>query len=190
VELADGKIEDALADKPGYDRKLYYSRDRLVEMRKQAAPYAKESNAYLSYRCVPVSLEKGEDAETACGISSARFQRDYGLALKGDYTAQKNVISCLEGNSCDGVVKINEPLTCVWRIVSLASGDKRSNDDWFNKEAYQHDCVKKRTPTEIAVIRAQAEALLERIYHKPLPRDFNPKPSNPPYRSSPTLSQT
>lgn len=72
---------------------------------------------------------------------------------------------------CEGVVKTNELLMCSWQMVSLANGDKRIEK--YDVEDYQSDCVgKTHIVTEMAVIRAQAGAIFERIYQKSLPSGF------------------
>jgi hypothetical protein len=170
-EEAQNEIRDALEAMPGYERLPKDQQHKIWTqlLRKQAAPYAHESDRYMSLGCVPAI--KTNDEKTACEFSRAQFQISYGLALRGDYESQQYIALCLRSpKPCDGVVTENKALSCAWQMVSLASGDKRITQ--MDIKSYQFECVTNRTPTEAAVIRAQAEALFVRTYHKSLPRGF------------------
>ena len=175
MDVARNEIRDALEARSSSSdfRQLPQDQRRKIVAQlysKQAAPYAHESNRYMSGLCLPMP-KTNDDAETECEIIKAQFQRNYGLALKGDYEAQREVAFCLGSTRlCDGIVIENIALGCAWQIVSLASGDKRVIHSDIVE--YESRCVRNRTPAETAVSRAQAEALFERIFHRPLPSGF------------------
>jgi hypothetical protein len=170
IEPARSQILDALGEleeTPAYKSKSWQQRrqDRLAVLRKAAGPDADASEPYLRMGC------SGDEAGT-CEMNMAAFQKDYVLALRGDYLAQQNVAACLQSPSkysCPGVVE-NTQMSCVWQIVMLASGDSRvSRSDIVG---YQRGCAAGRTSTEAAVNHAQADALFQRIYRRPLPQGF------------------
>jgi hypothetical protein len=171
MDAAKNEIEDALESTPGYKQLPKDQQLKILTqlLRKQAASYAHESNRYLSGRCAPTI--KGDDAETTCEFTRAEFQRNYGLALRGDYQAQQDIAFCLGSSKlCDGVVTENKALGCAWQMVSLASDDKRITQ--LDKMEFQDKCERNRTSTEMAIIRGQAEALFARTYQKSLPTGF------------------
>lgn len=89
-------------------------------------------------------------------------------AFAGDYQSQRNVSYCLaEQSACDGAMTYNRPLGCAWRIVILLSGSARvdATDTGF----FDAWCRRALSVDERAVSMAQAGALYQRIYRKPLP---------------------
>lgn len=63
-----------------------------------------------------------------CEVNRAQMsRRDWPLAWRGDYQAQRNVAFCLT-NGCDGAVQINKTAGCAWRVVILSAAHDTAGD--------------------------------------------------------------
>ena len=170
VQRANNELDDALDEKSSAKIGPPAQRlaDLLAEMRKQAAPYENETkNLWSGISCNEAKTGglSTLDPATECEVGKAQFQREFGLALKGDYQAQRNTIDQLKHPPLG--VKKNDTLSCVWQLVSVASGDKRVSRDDISD--YQNDCFNGRNRQTVDDIRTQAAPLFERIYHRALP---------------------
>jgi hypothetical protein len=98
-----------------------------------------------------VAMCLGASDEAWCKANQEQFRREFPLALKGKYAAQRNVAAC------------------AWRIVILASGDSEIHDgDMMN---FKSDCGRLGQP-ELATAIEQAKGLFKKIYKRNLPRTF------------------
>jgi hypothetical protein len=115
-----------------------------------------------------VAMCLGASDEAWCKANQEQFRREFPLALKGKYAAQRNVAFCLS-DGCDTAVKQNPISACAWRIVILASGDSEIHDgDMMN---FKSDCGRLGQP-ELATAIEQAKGLFKKIYKRNLPRTF------------------
>mgnify|MGYP006951112573 CR=1 FL=1 len=81
-------------------------------------------------------------------------------AMAGDYQDQRNLAFALTGGYGSEIPK-NPILACAWRLVILASGDRRVDEgDVGNKQLY---CDKRLDADSQAAAKAQAEKLTRQI---------------------------
>jgi hypothetical protein len=103
-----------------------------------------------------------------CEGNRESFEREFPLAMKGDYGSQRNIAFCLR-EGCDGAVQKNPTLSCAWRIVIVASGDPEvsgGDTDNFSLACGGLDRLQLATSLE------QAKSLFRKIYKRDLPDAF------------------
>ena len=106
------------------------------------------------------------EKEKLCNANRAQFEREFPDAYAGDYQAQRNVAFCLL-SGCDGAVRVNRTLGCAWRRVILLSGSPKV--DQTDISNYEWLCTDKLSRVERATSEAQAAAIFEAIYKRPIP---------------------
>ena len=95
----------------------------------------------------------------ATTVGATTFDAERAKALKGDYTAQRNVAYGYSALPYPGQDK-NPTLACAWRIIILKSGNARVDaTDTSNHAVY----CGKLPPAEREQAEAQAASLLKQI---------------------------
>lgn len=100
-----------------------------------------------------------------CEASQAQLKREWRVALKGDYQAQRNVAFCLR-SGCDGAIARNGVFGCAWRMVIVASGSSKVDES--DAANAQSDCGA-LSPIGRVAAEEQAKKLFLTIYRRPLP---------------------
>jgi hypothetical protein len=103
--------------------------------------------------------------QTWCKHEQARFLDTYRKSLDKDYYSQRSIASCLF-SGCDGAVTIDKQRACAWRLFILSSGSRYV--DSSDKSNYRLDCAGMDTDADRGAIHAMANALMMRVYGKPL----------------------
>ena len=96
------------------------------EQQNQARRHANLSFIFLSGTCDPATIyftTYGNIGKNIiCEKEILKFQRDYWLALQGDYQAQIHIADCFDAKGCAGVVRTIPVENCAWLLVALSSG--------------------------------------------------------------------
>lgn len=100
-----------------------------------------------------------------CNSNQKQLKSEFPRAMKGDYSAQRNVSYCLS-SGCGGAVDIDKTLGCAWRIVILAGGS--ANITSADQSNFHHFCSAGLTDEDRAIATAQARRLFQTIYHRDL----------------------
>jgi hypothetical protein len=99
------------------------------------------------------------DSET----SMVRFERLERAAMAGDYQAQRNLAYWLSGGN-GGAPPLDPVLSCAWRYVILASGNRQVDEsDMSNKQLY---CDKRLDAAARQAAKAKSEKLIKQIKFK------------------------
>lgn len=98
-----------------------------------------------------------------CDVTKKGFLSDWRDAQKGNYQAQRNVAICLT-TGCDGAVIVNAIAGCSWRMIIQASDASLEPTE---RMSFKDACNLSKTDRRAAL--AQAEALFQKIYAKPMP---------------------
>ncbi len=100
-----------------------------------------------------------------CRSEQTRFVDLYRRSLERDYYSQRSVASCLFGG-CDGAVTVDKRQACAWRLLILQSGYEFV--DSTDNRNYRSECAGLDTAEDVRAVRSRANALMMRIYDKPL----------------------
>ncbi len=103
--------------------------------------------------------------QTWCKTEQTRFLDLYRKSLEKDYHSQRSVAACLF-NGCDGAVTVDKSQACAWRLLILESG--YAFIDVTDESNFRSDCRGQETDEAREKVRAIAQALMMRIYAKPL----------------------
>lgn len=105
------------------------------------------------------------DANYDCLSNQKQLKVEFPRAMKGDYSAQRNVSYCLS-SGCGGAVSVDLKLGCGWRIVILAGGS--ANITSADQSNFHHFCSAGLTDEDRAIATAQARRLFQTIYRRDL----------------------
>jgi hypothetical protein len=94
-----------------------------------------------------------------CKIDQEKFKKEYPLAYKGDYQAQRNAAYCLF-TGCDGAIRQNQILGCAWRIVIIASGSPKV--DGSDTANLKYNCGQ-LSEVEFIAAKSQASRIIAKI---------------------------
>lgn len=100
-----------------------------------------------------------------CRNEQTRFVSLYQRSLEKDYHSQRSVASCLFGG-CDGAVTVDKRQACAWRLLILQSG--YAFVDSTDNRNHRFECAGLDTAEDVRAVRSHANALMLRIYDKPL----------------------
>lgn len=118
---------------------------------------AQDASEYL------IECQKGE---TVCEAAYNQFKDEFPKAYRRDYQSQRNVAFCLS-RDCDGAIAKQPVFGCAWRMVIVASGSPKVGQT--DASALKIDCSK-LDKIEMQAAISQADALMRKIYKRPLPR--------------------
>lgn len=94
------------------------------------------------------------------------WHEEVARAMAGDYQSQRNVAWCyIDG--CYGVEPIDDGKACIWRLITAAAKDPRS--DASDQENVETDCRRALSPEDVKEATARARVLFEKIYGREMP---------------------
>lgn len=95
----------------------------------------------------------------------AKFKKG---AFEGDYQSQRDLAYCLSNRSkCTGETNDGPIEACAWRLVIVASNDKRVMDgDWSNFVVYCRDVLNEQ---DLKYASLRAGAYFSKIYKRSIP---------------------
>ena len=118
------------------------------------------TQAAVAQRAANMDLRTCPPGDPLCDSMRAQFAREYPLAWKGNYEAQRNVAFCFT-TGCDGAVRRDPILGCALRFVILYSGSSKVDpSDTMNT----HSCERMLTGIELAAAKTRAKVIFESIY--------------------------
>jgi hypothetical protein len=175
---ADWEAWQATTGIASYNARLEaYAQERA----KQGAQHADAAKPFLSGICEQGHIAFSQDPDlSSCEFEVSEFERNYWLAMQGDYEAQLSVGGCFKETAyradpifrwpCRRVVRADEAMMCAWYLVAMSSGHVKGGGegDAAEKFGYVYECDKKPWAVRQSML-GTATALFNQIYHRPLP---------------------